>query len=69
MSRIILYAGVSTAEQTLARQRKQDEAAGFEIDEVVADGGGSSLITTLRRRPQGRCLVDMRRRGDVLVVR
>ncbi|MCJ2025036.1 recombinase family protein [Methylobacterium sp. J-067] len=69
MSRTILYARVSTAEQTLAHQRKQAEAAGFEIDEVVADEGVSGLTTALRERPQGRRLFDMLRRGDVLVVR
>lgn len=65
----ILYARVSTAEQTLSHQRKQAEAAGFTIDEVVADEGVSGLTTTLRERPQGRRLFDMLRRGDVLVVR
>src|SRR5215207_9144375 len=33
----ILYARVSTADQTIAHQRKQAEAAGFQIDTVVAD--------------------------------
>jgi len=65
----ILYARVSTAEQTLSHQRKQAEAAGFTIDEVVADEAMSGLTTTLRERPQGRRLFDMLRRGDVLVVR
>jgi putative DNA-invertase from lambdoid prophage Rac len=35
----------------------------------VADEGVSGLTTALPDRPQGRCLFDMRRRGDVLVVR
>ena len=69
MSQTILYARVSTAEQTLAHQRKQAEAAGFTIDEVVADAGVSGLTTTLRERPEGRRLFDLLRRGDVLVVR
>ncbi|WP_173009213.1 recombinase family protein [Methylobacterium sp. P1-11] len=69
MSQTILYARVSTAEQTLAHQRKQAEAAGFVIDDVVADDGVSGLTTGLRDRPQGRRLFDMLRRGDVLVVR
>ena len=45
MSQTILYARVSTAEQTLSHQRKQAEAAGFEVDEVVADEGVSGLTT------------------------
>ena len=65
----ILYARVSTAEQTLAHQRSHAEAAGFAIDHVVADEGVSGLTTALRDRPQGRRLFDMLRRGDTLVVR
>ncbi len=65
----ILYARVSTTEQTLAHQRTQAEGAGFKIDEVVADDGVSGLSTRLRDRPQGRRLFDMLREGDVLVVR
>ncbi len=69
MSSIVLYARVSTAEQTIAHQRKQAEAAGFKIDDVVADDGVSGVSTRLVDRPQGRRLFDMLRRGDVLVVR
>ncbi|WP_237481794.1 recombinase family protein [Lichenibacterium dinghuense] len=65
----ILYARVSTAEQTIGHQRTQAEAAGFHIDEVVADEGVSGVTTRLAERPQGRRLFDMLRRGDVLVVR
>lgn len=65
----VLYARVSTAEQTLAHQRTQAEGAGFKIDKVVADEGVSGLSTRLRDRPQGRRLFDMLREGDVLVVR
>lgn len=65
----IFYARVSTAEQTLAHQRKQAEAAGFTIDHVVADEGVSGLTTTLRERAEGRRLFDMLRHGDTLVVR
>lgn len=65
----ILYARVSTAEQTLDHQRAHAEAAGFTIDEVVADHGVSGISTRLRDRPQGRRLFDMLRAGDVLVVR
>lgn len=66
---IILYARVSTADQTIAHQRKQAEAAGFKIDQVVADDGVSGVATVLADRPQGRRLFDMLRAGDVLVVR
>jgi DNA invertase Pin-like site-specific DNA recombinase len=65
----ILYARVSTGDQTIAHQQAQAAAAGFAIDEVVADDGVSGLSTALRERPQGRRLFDLLRRGDVLVVR
>ncbi|MCJ2084739.1 recombinase family protein [Methylobacterium sp. E-005] len=65
----VLYARVSTADQTIAHQRKQAEAAGFRIDAVVADEGVSGVSTVLAERPQGRRLFDMLRAGDVLVVR
>lgn len=65
----ILYARVSTAEQNLDHQKAQAEAAGFVIDEVVADHGISGVSTTLAERPEGKRLHDMLRRGDVLVVR
>jgi DNA invertase Pin-like site-specific DNA recombinase len=65
----VLYARVSTAEQTLAHQRTQAEAAGFHIDEVVSDNGVSGVSTRLVERPQGKRLFDMLRAGDTLVVR
>lgn len=65
----VLYARVSTADQTLAHQRTQAEKAGFAFDVVVADHGVSGVSTKLRERPEGRRLFDMLRRGDVLVVR
>jgi putative DNA-invertase from lambdoid prophage Rac len=67
--RTVLYARVSTAEQTLAHQRAQAEAAGYRIDEVVADHGVSGVSTTLADRPEGRRLFDLLRAGDTLVVR
>lgn len=69
MSQTILYARVSTADQTLDHQRTHAEAAGMEIDEVVADHGVSGVSTRLSERPEGRRLYDKLRRGDVLVVR
>src|SRR3954454_7812872 len=65
----ILYARVSTADQMIAHQRKQAEAAGFKIDTVVADGGVSGVHTRLADRPEGRRLFDVLRSGDCLVVR
>ena len=69
MSKTILYARVSTTEQTLDHQKTQAEAAGFEIDEVVADHGLSGVSTTLQERPEGKRLYDKLRHGDTLVVR
>ncbi|WP_170522432.1 recombinase family protein [Ruegeria sp. HKCCA5014] len=69
MSKTILYARVSTADQTLDHQRAQAEAAGFEIDEVVSDHGVSGVSTTLQERPEGKRLYDKLRRGDTLLVR
>jgi putative DNA-invertase from lambdoid prophage Rac len=65
----VLYARVSSADQTLEHQRTQAEAAGFKIDEVVADHGVSGISTRLEERPQGRRLFDILRAGDTLVVR
>ena len=67
--RTVLYARVSTSEQTIAHQRTQAESAGFKIDEVVSDDGVSGVSTRLAERPQGRRLFDILRAGDTLVVR
>lgn len=65
----ILYARVSTADQTIEHQETQARQAGFKIDQVVADHGVSGLSTRLRDRTEGKRLFDMLRRGDTLVVR
>ncbi|MHA6690442.1 recombinase family protein [Devosia sp. A449] len=65
----ILYARVSTTDQTIGHQQTQAEQAGFVIDHVLADDGVSGVSTTLRERPEGKRLYDMLRRGDTLVVR
>jgi putative DNA-invertase from lambdoid prophage Rac len=65
----ILYARVSTIEQTIDHQLAQAKAAGFMIDEVVADNGVSGVATRLIERQQGKRLFDKLRAGDVLVVR
>jgi DNA invertase Pin-like site-specific DNA recombinase len=65
----VLYARVSTVDQTIDHQRTQAEATGFRIDEVVADHGVSGIQTKLRERSEGRRLFDLLRAGDVLVVR
>ena len=67
--RTVLYARVSTSEQTIAHQRSQAESAGFKIDEVVSDEGVSGVSTRLAERPKGRRLFDILRTGDTLVVR
>lgn len=69
MTQTILYARVSTSEQTLDHQRTQAEAAGFVIDEVIADHGVSGVTTVLRDRDEGKRLFDKLREGDTLVVR
>lgn len=65
----ILYARVSTADQKIDHQKAQAEAAGFVIDEVIADHGVSGVSTRLAERGEGKRLFDKLRRGDTLVVR
>ena len=67
--RTVLYARVSTAEQTMEHQQAQAEAAGFAFDDVVADNGVSGVSTRLVERPEGKRLFDKLRAGDVLVIR
>ena len=55
----ILYARVSTIEQTIEHQRAHAEAAGFVIDDVVSDNGRSGVHTRLADRPEGKRLFDM----------
>ena len=69
MTQTILYARVSTADQTIEIQQQQAEAAGYQIDTVVADTGVSGLSVPIREREQGKRLFDMLRAGDTLVVR
>jgi putative DNA-invertase from lambdoid prophage Rac len=66
---IVLYARVSTVEQTTEHQLTQAAQAGFKIDTVVADDGVSGISIRLAERPEGRRLFDMLRAGDTLVVR
>jgi putative DNA-invertase from lambdoid prophage Rac len=65
----ILYARVSTSDQTIEHQKTQAEAAGFKLDQVVTDDGVSGVSTRLHDRVGGRRLFDMLRSGDTLVVR
>jgi DNA invertase Pin-like site-specific DNA recombinase len=65
----VLYARVSTADQTIAHQEKQAQAAGFTFDRVIAEHGVSGVSTRLVERPEGKRLFDVLRAGDVLVVR
>jgi len=66
---IVLYARVSTSDQTTAHQVTQAKAAGFKIDKVLSDEGVSGVSTRLAERPEGKRLFDMLRAGDTLVVR
>jgi putative DNA-invertase from lambdoid prophage Rac len=65
----VLYARVSTLDQTLEHQREQAEQAGFKPDLVLADHGVSGISTRLRDRLEGKRLFDVLREGDFLVVR
>jgi len=49
---IVLYARVSTAEQTTEHQLTQATQAGFEIDKVVADDGVSGVAQDLPSAPK-----------------
>ncbi len=65
----ILYARVSTLDQTIDHQTTQAVAAGFKLDRILADHGVSGVKTKLDERPEGKRLYDVLRAGDVLVVR
>lgn len=65
----ILYARVSTADQTAEHQLAQARAAGFDIDQTITDSAVSGVSVPFADRPQARRLVDLLRAGDVLVVR
>jgi putative DNA-invertase from lambdoid prophage Rac len=57
----ILYARVSTVEQTIDHQLAHAQSAGFKIDEVVADNGVSGIATRLVERPEGASLISSAR--------
>ena len=59
MSRTVLYARVSTAEQTIAHQLTQAEAAGFVIDDVIEDEGVSGVQVAFAEREGGKRLFDL----------
>lgn len=66
----ILYARVSTSEQTIAHQQTQAaQVLNIQLDQVIADDGVSGIQLSLRDRPQGKRLFDILRAGDTLVVR
>ena len=65
----ILYARVSTADQTIDHQLTHAEAAGFMIDRVIEDNGVSGVSTAFADRPGGSRLLDVVRAGDTVVVR
>lgn len=65
----VLYARVSTADQTLSHQEEQARKQGFKLDQVIADHGISGVTTRLKDRPEGKRLYDVLRSGDILLVR
>lgn len=66
----ILYARVSTTEQTIEHQQTQAETVlGIVLNQVIADDGVSGIQVKLKDRPQGKRLFDILRAGDTLVVR
>lgn len=65
----ILYARVSTSDQTIGHQRDQAERSGFTIDRVIEDDGVSGVNTSFADRPGGARLLDVVREGDTVVVR
>lgn len=65
----VLYARVSTSEQTIEHQRTQAEKAGFVFTHVISDNGVSGVRTRLADRPEGKRLYDLLGAGDTLVVR
>lgn len=66
----ILYARVSTSEQTIDHQISQAETVlGTKFDHVIADHGVSGVAVRLKERSEGKRLFDLLRCGDVLVVR
>ena len=69
IGRTVLYARVSTAEQTIAHQRTQAEAAGFVIDDIIEDEGVSGVQIPLAEREGGKRLFDLLRDDDVLLCR
>ena len=69
IGRTVLYARVSTAEQTIAHQLTQAEAAGFVIDDVIEDEGVSGVQIPLAEREGGKRLFDLLRDDDVLLCR
>lgn len=69
MPHTILYARVSTSDQTIEHQQTQAEKAGFKIDEVVCDQGVSGVTTRFADREGGKRLLDKVRPNDVLLCR
>ncbi len=73
MTKTVLYARVSTSEQTIEHQLSQARKAGFQIndEDVITDHGVSGVNTKLADRDGGKRLLDplTLREGDTLVVR
>ena len=69
MSRTVLYARTSSAEQTIKHQTEQAIKAGFTLDDVIEDEGISGVQVLLADCDNGKRLFDILREGDVLLVR
>lgn len=69
MHQTILYARVSTTDQTAEHQLSHAKNAGFKIDRVITDDGVSGVAIPFRERPEAKRLFDILRADDVLVVR
>jgi hypothetical protein len=65
--RTFLYARVSDAAQTIEHRRLHAEAAGFRIDEVIADHGVSGVTTKMAGREGGRRMFDKVKAPDQVV--
>ncbi|MDP1540015.1 MAG: recombinase family protein [Moraxellaceae bacterium] len=65
----VLYARVSTSDQTIEHQQRQAEESGYVFDRVFVDNAESGINKRLVDRPAGKEMLGYLRSGDTLVVR
>ena len=65
----IIYARVSTSDQTVSHQKTQAEVAGYKFNCVIEEAGFSVVSVPLKLRDGGMRLFDKLRKSDTLVVR